>query len=119
MWCELKKYSQPKLRVMFYSLRIFKTLNPGGSTSSSPKRIALRQGEKPGYIEVLQQRTGSLNIRLPQWLSSKESACSAGDIRDASSTPGSGRSLEEKMATTSVFLTVESHGQRSLVGYSP
>ena len=90
MWCELKKYSQPKLRVMFYSLRIFKTLNPGGSTSSSPKRIALRQGEKPGYIEVLQQRTGSLNIRLPQWLSSKESACSAGD---AGLIPGSGRSV--------------------------
>ena len=86
MRCE---YSQPKLRVMFYSLRIFKTLNPGGSTSSSPERIAPRQGEKPGYIEVLQQRTGSLNIRLPQWLSSKESACNAGD---AGLIPGSGRS---------------------------
>ena len=27
--------------------------------------------------------------------------------------------LEKEMATTSVFLPAESHGQRSLVGYSP
>ena len=27
--------------------------------------------------------------------------------------------LEEEMATTPVFLPGESHGQRSLVGYSP
>ena len=31
-------------------------------------------------------------IRLPQWLSGKESACSAGDIKDTGSIPGSGRS---------------------------
>ena len=32
--------------------------------SSSPERTALRRrGEKPGYIEVLQQRAGSLNIK--------------------------------------------------------
>jgi len=30
---------------------------------------------------------------LPQWLSSKESACSAGDLRDPSLIPGLGRSL--------------------------
>ena len=29
---------------------------------------------------------------LPQWLSSKESTCIAGDIRDVGSIPGSGRS---------------------------
>ena len=32
---------------------------------------------------------------------------------------GLGRSLEEGMAPTPVFLPGESHGQRSLVGYSP
>ena len=32
---------------------------------------------------------------------------------------GRGDPLEEGMATTPVFLLGESHGQRSLVGYSP
>ena len=50
----------------------------------------------------------------------KNPPANAGDIRDADSIPGSGRSpggghghpLQE-------FLPGESHGQRSLVGYSP
>ena len=43
---------------------IFKTSIPGDSISSDPERIALRrQGEEPGYIEVLQQRAGSLNSK--------------------------------------------------------
>ena len=44
---------------------------------------------------------------------------SAGDVRDAVSTPGLGRSLEEEMATHSSILLGESHEQRSLGGYSP
>ena len=36
----------------------------------------------------------------------------AGDIRDMGTIPGSGKSLP-------VFMLGESHGQRSLVGYSP
>ena len=39
----------------------------------------------------------------------------AGNVRDAGSIPGSGRSLEKG----TVFLPGESHGQRSLAGYSP
>ena len=35
---------------------------------------------------------------LPQWLSSKESACSAGDTGDTGLIPGSGRSLQEEVA---------------------
>ena len=47
----------------------------------------------------------------------KESACQAGD---SSSIPGLGRSPgEEKWQLTPVFLPGESHGQRSLAGYSP
>ena len=46
----------------------------------------------------------------------KESASKAGDL---GSIPGSGRSLEKGMATPPVFLPGESHGQKSLVGYSP
>ena len=42
----------------------------------------------------------------------KESACNAGHL---SSIPGLGR----EMQPTSVFLPGESHGQRSLEGYSP
>ena len=49
---------------------------------------------------------------FPWWLSGKESSCNAGDTGDVGSIPGLGRS-------TPVVLPGESHGQRSLVGYSP
>ena len=43
-------------------------------------------------------------LQLPQWLSGKESTCSAGDTGDAGLIPGLGRSLEEGMAThSSIF----------------
>ena len=49
----------------------------------------------------------------------KESACKK-ESADPGSIPGSGRSPEKGMAThSSIFLLRESHGQRSLVGYSP
>ena len=34
----------------------------------------------------------TMHIGLPRWLSSKESACNAGDARDVGSIPGLGRS---------------------------
>ena len=46
----------------------------------------------------------------------KESTCNSGD---PGSIPESGRSLEKEMATHSSILAGESHGQRSLAGYSP
>ena len=46
----------------------------------------------------------------------KESACSAGDTGDMGSIPGSGRSPGGGNGNP---LPGESHGQRSLVGYSP
>ena len=45
-----------------------------------------------------------IHIRLPQWLSSKESAYNAGAAGDLSSIPGSGRSLEKEMVTHSSIL---------------
>ena len=43
---------------------IFRTSSPGDSISNDSERTTLRRrGEKPGYIEVLQQRAGSLNIK--------------------------------------------------------
>ena len=43
----------------------------------------------------------------------KNPSANAGDVRDSGSIPESGRQ------PTLVFLPVESHGQRSLAGYSP
>ena len=48
----------------------------------------------------------------------KNPPTNAGDIKDASSMPGLGRSPEEGHGTP-VFLPGEPHGQRSLVGYGP
>ena len=55
---------------------------------------------------------------FPGGSDSKESACNAGDL---SLVPGLGGSLGEGNGWlfTPVFLPGESHGQRSLVGYSP
>ena len=41
------------------------------------------------------------------------------NARDTALTLGLGRSLEEEMATHSSILAWETHGWRSLVGYSP
>ena len=49
----------------------------------------------------------------------KNPPANAGDVRDTGSILGQEDPLEEGMATHSIFLPGESHGQRSLVGYSP
>ena len=46
----------------------------------------------------------------------KKSACNTGDL---GSIPELGRSPREEWQPIPVFLTGESHGQKSLVGYSP
>ena len=48
----------------------------------------------------------------------KNLPASAGDARDTGSIPGLEDPLEEEMATHSVFLPGESHGQRSIVVYN-
>ena len=49
---------------MFYLVEIFRIPSPGDSTSSDPEKTApRRQVEEPGYLEVLQQRAGRLNIK--------------------------------------------------------
>ena len=53
----------------------------------------------------------SFQYGLPQWLNSKESACSAGDAGDVDSIPGWGKS-----PGANYFLPGESPGQRSLAG---
>ena len=54
---------------------------------------------------------------FPGGSDSKESAC---NVRDLGSIPGSGRfPWRSEWQSTSVFVPGESHGQRSLAGYSP
>ena len=49
----------------------------------------------------------------------KKPVANAGDIRDSGLIPGSGSPWKRAWQPTPVFLPGESHGQRSLVGYSP
>ena len=49
----------------------------------------------------------------------KNSPANARVVADRGSIPELGKSLEEGMATTPVFLPEESNGQRGLVGASP
>ena len=53
---------------------------------------------------------------LPDGSAGKESACNAGATGNS---PGWEGPLEKEMQPTPVFFPGESHGQRSLVGYSP
>ena len=60
----LKIFTTYRLRVIFHLVGIFRTSSLGESTSSNPEKIAPRRwGKEPGYIEVLQQRASSLNIK--------------------------------------------------------
>ena len=49
----------------------------------------------------------------------KNLPANAGDIKDAGSIPGSEDPLEEGTEATPLYLPRESHGRRSLAGYSP
>ena len=56
---------------------------------------------------------------LPQWLSGKESACSARHRRCRFSPWGGKMPWRRAWQPTPVFLPGESHGQRSQAVYSP
>ena len=49
----------------------------------------------------------------------KNPPANAGDIRDAGSIPGSGRSPGGGHGNSLEYSSLESHGQRSLVSYTP
>ena len=62
----------------------------------------------------------SKRMGFPGGLVVKKLPANEGDIRDAGSMPGLGRSPGGgARQTTAEFLPGESHGQRSLAGYSP
>ena len=63
---------------------------------------------------------GKIIHKLVIWLSSKESACSAEDTGDTGSVPWIGKiPWRRAQQPTPLFLSRESHRQRSLSGYSP
>ena len=69
-------------------------------------------GKKYGQTCLYRASQVALGVKNP--------LSSAGDIRDADTIPGLGRSPEgEHWQSTPVFLAGESQGQRSLVTYSP
>ena len=76
-----------------------------------------REEKKWGRCEREEESTNMRQGALPWHSAGKESARSAGDLGSASvlgGSPGGG-----KWQPTPVLLPGESHGQRSLVGYSP
>jgi len=61
-----------------------------------------------------------MNKGFPDSTSGKEATCNAGDIMTRGLDPWVGKIPgRRKRQATSVFLPGESHGQRSLAGYSP
>ena len=50
-----------------------------------------------------------MHIGLPRWLSSKESACNAGDARDVGSIPGLGRSPGGGHGNPLEYFCLENH----------
>ena len=76
----------------------------------------LAGNENPEGMRECRERMGASQ----EVLGVKNTAASAGDIRDLGSIPGLGTSPGRREAQlTSVFLPGEIHGQRSRVGYSP
>ena len=67
-----------------------------------------------------QNAQGLCSHGLPRWLSGKKNLpANAGDTGDTGLIPGLERSLEEEIATHSGIPAWKSHGQKSVVGYSP
>ena len=64
--CRLKNIHDLKVEsYIFYLVGVFRAASLGDNVSVAPERTALRRGgEEPGYIEVLQQRADSMNIKI-------------------------------------------------------
>ena len=72
-------------------------------------------GRREGSVEVSSWKVKG----LPGWLSGTESAYNAGDVGDAGSIPGSGRSLGGGNGNPLCYSCLENPMDRSLEGYSP
>ena len=103
---------------MFHFLGIFRTSSLGDSISSDPERADPRRwGEEPGYIEVLQQMAGSLNIK--RFLLFKENQISQVKKFSALLCMGSLKpSLLDTPHLIGASVLCFFHGQRRLEGYT-
>ena len=80
--------------------------------------------KKPGKLQSMGSQATTEQLTLSLWASQvvqvvKNLPANAGNIRDVGWIPGSRRSPGEENGNPPVFLPGESHGQSSLVGYSP
>ena len=96
----------------------------GMSLSFKKEYIWVSPNELPSLLsapEIIEfKETVSFREGFPRGSSGKESSCNAGDSGNGGSIPEVGRFLcRRKWQPTPAFLPGESHGQRSLVGYSP
>ena len=85
--------------------------------SNNSRGLAKRRSVKQnGKLKALNGNSGASQVTLVV----KDLPTNAGDVRDVSSIPESGRSpWKRAWQPIPVFLPGESHGQRSQVGYSP
>ena len=85
--------------------------------SNNSRGLAKRRSVKQnGKLKALNGNSGASQVTLLV----KDLPTNAGDVRDVSSIPESGRSpWKRAWQPIPVFLPGESHGQRSQVGYSP
>ena len=109
---------------MFLNIKGILTVLKVVSRSGMGRMAILRMCFQSGYTLVIQEKFFNIllpgSLSFPDGSSSKESVCNAGDTGDVGLILGSGRSPGEgKWQPTPVFLPGESHGQRSLAGYSP
>ena len=128
-WLRRIKNLHTKQETWVLSLGQEDPLEKGKATHSRILAWRMPWTEEPGGLQSIgSQRVGHnwvTNTFMVMWWTShvalvvRNLPANAGDVRDSDSIPGSGRSPREEMAHTPVFLPGESHGQRSLVGYSP
>ena len=78
------------------------------------------QGQKESHMTEATEHTYTADQGFPSVLVVKNLPSDAGDVRDIGSIPGFGRSpWRRSWQSTPIFLPGETHGQGSLVGYSP
>ena len=100
-------------------------LEEGLATHSSILAWRISWTEEPGGLQSMESKRvrpnwATKHIGLPKWYSHKESACQCRRCkRRLRFDPWIRKIWRMKWQTTPVFLPGKSHGQRSLVGYSP
>ena len=102
--------------------RVSWVLSQGLCMDSSQKGLEEWSGTEGclGTSLVCHDSKDATAIWLPRWLSGKESACQCSGCKRCRFYPWVRKiPWRKKQQPTSVFLLGKSHGQRSLVGYSP